>query len=344
MAHFEFGLLYSFRNPPRWKAPWPQVYDEHIRHIIEMEQAGFDTIWLTEHHFSEDGYLPQMATMTAALAMVTSRVTLAQAIIELPLHHPVALAEQLAIADILSHGRVRVGVGLGRMNYDWRDSFRHEGMVFGASLEPKVRARMFQEQIEILRKCWADGTFQHTGEFYDFPPIEVTPKPAQAGGPEIWFGVGDQARKAIDRAARMGQGWTGFPGGLDNYLNKVREVGRMAEAGKAVVFMPQLPADDPEAMNARYGEHLAYIPNWYNPGGTLDVPGWEEPDAPPVTGWFAEPAVIARQLDALRARGATGALWFAPFAGRSALEASPIMADIITKVKPLMRRLAGEGA
>lgn len=340
MSDFEFGLLYSFRNPPRWHAPWEQVYDQHIRHIVEMEQAGFDTIWLTEHHFSDDGYLPQMATMTAALAMVTKRVTIGQAIIELPLHHPVALAEQLAIADILSHGRVRVGVGLGRMNYDWRDSFRHEGMVFGASLDAKVRARMFEEQINILRKCWADGPFKHHGEFYDFPQIDVTPKPVQAGGPEIWFGVGDQARKAVDRAARMGQGWTGFPGGLDNYLNKVREHGRMAEAGKAVVFMPQLPADDPEAMNARYGEHLAYIPNWYNPGGPLTTPAWDEPNAEPIVGWFAEPEVIARQLDQMRARGATGALWFAPFAGVSALEASPIFADLITKVKPLMGRIA----
>ncbi len=336
MAKFEFGLLYSFRNPPRWHAPWAQVYDQHIRHIVEMEQAGFDTIWLTEHHFSEDGYLPQMATMTAALAMVTKKVTLAQAIIELPLHHPVSLAEQLAIADILSHGRVRVGVGLGRMNYDWRESFRHEGMVFGASLDAKVRARMFQEQIEILRKCWADGAFKHQGEFYDFPAIDVTPKPVQQDGPEIWFGVGDQAKKAIDRAARMGQGWTGFPGGLDNYLNKVKECGRMAEAGKAVVFMPQLPADDPEAMNVKYGEHLAYIPNWYNPGGRLELPAWEDPNAPANPGWFAEPAVIAKQLDDLRARGATGALWFAPFAGINALETSALFAEIIAKVKPLM--------
>jgi alkanesulfonate monooxygenase SsuD/methylene tetrahydromethanopterin reductase-like flavin-dependent oxidoreductase (luciferase family) len=108
------------------------------------------------------------------------------------------MAEQIAVADILSHGRVRMGVGLGRMNFEWRDSFRHEGMVFGASLDRKERARMFEEQIEILKKCWAAGPFKHKGEFYDFPEIDVTPKPAQAGGPEIWFGVGS--------------GWTGGPG------------------------------------------------------------------------------------------------------------------------------------
>lgn len=337
MRDFEFGLLYSFRNPPRWQAPWQQVYDQHIQHIIEMERVGFDTIWLTEHHFSEDGYLPQLATLTAALAMVTQRVTLGQAIVELPLHHPVAMAEQMAIADILSHGRVRMGVGLGRMNYDWRPSFLHEGMVFGAPLDRKARARMFEEQIGILRKCWADGPFKHTGPCYDLPEIEVTPKPVQPGGPEIWFGVGDQATRALDRAARMGQGWTGFAGGLDNYLARVKAHGRMAEAGKAVVFMHQLPADDPEAMNARYGEHLAYIPNWYNPGGQLELPAWKEPDAPAAPSWFAEPAEIARQLEALRARGATGALWFAPIAGVNALDVVPIFSDLILKVKRLMQ-------
>ena len=148
---FEFGLLYSFRDPPQWSVGWKQCYDDHLAHIAEMEQVGFDTIWLTEHHFSEDGYLPSLAVMSAAIAMRTSRVRIGHAIIELPLHHPVALAEDLAVADILSGGRLRVGVGLGRMN-DWRPSFAHEGLVFGAPLDGRGRAPVFQEYIEILQK------------------------------------------------------------------------------------------------------------------------------------------------------------------------------------------------
>lgn len=87
---------------------------------------------------------------------------------------------------------------------------------------------------------------------------------------------------------------------------------------------------------AKYGEHLAYIPNWYNPGGRLELPAWKDPNAPANPGWFAEPAVIAKQLDELRARGANGALWLAPFAGVNALESSALFAEVITKVKPLM--------
>src|SRR3954453_24043509 len=262
---FELGLLYSFRNPPRWPLPMKQVYDDTLAHIVDMETAGFATIWVTEHHFSEDGYLPSLAIMTATIAALTSRVTIGQCIVELPLHHPVALAEDLAVADIVSGGRVRAGVGLGRMNFDWRRSFEHEGLVFGASNVGRDRARMFEEQIEILKRCWADEPFSFKGVFYDFPVIDVTRKPLQKGGREIWFGVGDQAKKPLDRAARLGHGWSGGPGGLENYLNKVREHGRMAEAGKAVVFVNQLPAEDPEAMEAKYGEHLDYIPRWYRP-------------------------------------------------------------------------------
>ena len=324
---FDFGLLYSFRNPPRWHMDWKRVYDETIEHIVAMEDAGFDTIWLTEHHFSEDGYLPSLAVMSAAIAMRTTRVTVGHSIIELPLHHPVALAEDIAVADILSGGRIRMGVGLGRMN-DWRPSFAHEGMVFGAPLNARDRAPIFQEQIEILKLCWGDGPFEYDGTYFQFPEINVMPKPLQPGGPKIYFGVGDQAKKALDRAARMGHGWTGDKGGLENYLGKVKENGREAEASNAVIFVNHVPAEDPEAMEAKYGEHLAYILQWYAPDGP-PIPG-------PEGGWFAEPSVVAAELDEARERGATGALWFAPIAGISPIDAIPIYASIINDVKPLM--------
>jgi alkanesulfonate monooxygenase SsuD/methylene tetrahydromethanopterin reductase-like flavin-dependent oxidoreductase (luciferase family) len=333
---FEFGLLYSFRNPPRWHMDQKRVYDETLEHIVAMEAAGFDTIWLTEHHFSEDGYLPSLAIMSTALAMRTTRVTIGHAIVELPLHHPVAMAEDIAVADILSGGRLRMGVGLGRMNHDWRPSFAHEGMVFGASLDRRTRARQFEEQVEILRLCWADEPFSYSGEFYDFPEINVTPKPLQPGGPEIWFGVGDQAKRALDRAARMGDGWTGAIAGLDSYYAKVREHGRMEQAGKADIGIRHLPASDPEAMEAKYAEHLEYVTNWYNPGGRITTVWSSNDDRAAASAWFVEPAVIAGELDEARARGATGMHVFAPIAGVSPLETIGLFADFISEVKPLM--------
>ncbi len=334
---FELGLLYSFRDPPQWSVGWKQCYDDHLAHIVEMEQAGFDTIWLTEHHFSEDGYLPSLAVMSAAIAMRTSRVRIGHAIIELPLHHPVALAEDLAVADILSGGRLRVGVGLGRMN-DWRPSFAHEGLVFGAPLHGRERAPVFQEYIEILRKCWANGPFQHTGERFQLPEIDVTPKPLQPNGPPVWFGVGDQNPRALDRAARLGDGWIGGVGGVTRYLAKVRQYGREADAGRAVVFASHLPARDPEAMEAKYAQHLEYIPRWYNPNGPVTSPGWGSGGRDRFR-WFVEPEALAKELDEVRALGATGALWFAPFVGVSPPESSPFFAGLIEEVKPLMKEV-----
>jgi alkanesulfonate monooxygenase SsuD/methylene tetrahydromethanopterin reductase-like flavin-dependent oxidoreductase (luciferase family) len=332
MGDFEFGLLYSFRNPVQWRMDQKQFYDETMQHIVAMEDAGYDTIWITEHHFWADGYLPSLAPMTAAIAMVTKKVWIGHSIVELPLHHPVAMAEDVAVADILSGGRVRMGVGLGRMNFDWRKSFEDEGLVFGAPNVGRDRARMMEEQVEILQKCWADEPFSYKGEFYDFPEIDVTPKPLQKGGPEIWFGVGDQARKPLERAVRMGNGWIGSIGGLENYYDQVRAQDRMQEAGKVVVSLLQLPAKDPEAMNAKYGEHMAYVLNWYNPNGQLTTTD----GALTATEWFVEPSVIAKQLDEARARGATGCWWFAPFAGVPPMETVEVFSEIITGVKPLM--------
>lgn len=322
---FDFGLLYSFRNPPVWPVPQKQLYDETLEHIVEMEQVGFDTIWLSEHHFSEDGYLPSLAIMSAAIAMRTTRAWIGHAIIELPLHHPVSLAEDIAVADILSGGRIRMGVGLGRMT-DWRPSYAHEGMVFGAPLNVRDRESVFEEQVEILQKCWRDEAFEHTGTYYQFPKINVTPKPLQPEGPQIWFGA--EKPRALDRAARMAHGWTGSESGLETYLEKVKAYGRAAGAANAIISMFRFPADDPEAMEAKYRKHLDYIPLWYGLNADALVP----PDGR----YFAEPFVVAEELDALRARGATGARWFAPFAGASPSEANPIFASIIEDVKPLM--------
>ena len=174
--------------------------------------------------------------------------------------------------------------------------------------------------------CWGDGPFEYDGTYFQFPEINVMPKPLQPAG----------RRSTSESAIRPKRRWTGGAYGtwLDrrqgrsNYLGKVKENGREAEASNAVIFVNHVPAEDPEAMEAKYGEHLAYILQWYAPDGP-PIPG-------PEGGWFAEPSVVAAELDEARERGATGALWFAPIAGISPIDAIPIYASIINDVKPLM--------
>jgi alkanesulfonate monooxygenase SsuD/methylene tetrahydromethanopterin reductase-like flavin-dependent oxidoreductase (luciferase family) len=235
----------------------------------------------------------------------------------------VALAEQLAVCDILCGGRLRVGVGMGRMN-DWRPSYAHEGLTFGAPLTAKDRAPVFEEHVQVMKKCWQPGPFKHSGTYYDFPEIDVTPKPLQRGGPEVWFGVGP-ARSALRRAARLGNGLNNGVGAIVPYLEEVRAQGRMAEAGKVTIVAPHYPARDPERAEAMFGEHIDYLWHWY-----------KMPENPWAAPHFLEPAEVARELREAKELGATGAWWFAPFSGAVPSETVEIYETIINDVKPLV--------
>jgi len=95
----DMGLMFSFRNPAAWRRPFPDVYRDELALIQYAEELGYDTIWLTEHHFSDDGYSPSIITLAAAIAARTERVRIGFNLLLLPLHNAVAVAE-----DILSPG------------------------------------------------------------------------------------------------------------------------------------------------------------------------------------------------------------------------------------------------
>ena len=104
--------------------PWPQLYRETLDQACYAEELGFDSIWLSEHHFSEEGYLPSLTAMLGALAQRTSRVRLGTAVLLAPLHHPLRLAEDLAVVDQLSGGRLDVGLAPGYKPDEFADPRR----------------------------------------------------------------------------------------------------------------------------------------------------------------------------------------------------------------------------
>jgi probable F420-dependent oxidoreductase len=186
------GVWYDFRNPARWRVPWPQLYRETLDQAAYAEQLGFSSIWLSEHHFSEEGYLPALMAMLGALAERTSRVRLGTAVLLAPLHHPLRLAEDFAVLDQLSGGRLNVGLAPGYKP----DEFAVLGV------PKRERGARTDETIEILQRAWRSEPFSYAGQHFQFEDVVIAPPPVQQPGPPIW--VGGNSLAAARRAARHG--------------------------------------------------------------------------------------------------------------------------------------------
>src|SRR6187549_1801283 len=104
------GLFFDLRNPPGWRRPWAAHYRQTIERIAEIERLGADAIWLTEHHGWEDGYLSQPLTLAAAVAGRTERIRIGTGITIAPLRHPAHIAEEAALVDVISNGRLELGL------------------------------------------------------------------------------------------------------------------------------------------------------------------------------------------------------------------------------------------
>jgi probable F420-dependent oxidoreductase len=185
-----------------------RTFAQEYREIVELgrlaETLGFDSLWVSEHHGSSDGYLPSLLPMLAALASATERVQLGTGVMLTPFHHPLRLAEDAAAVDQLSDGRLILGLGLG-----WRDE---EFRMFDVPVRKRVGRT--SETVEILRKAWTGERFSHQGRSFSFDRVLVTPPPAQEGGPPIY--LGGFVEEAVRRAGRLGDGYIRSRGGLED--------------------------------------------------------------------------------------------------------------------------------
>ena len=188
----KFGVgYYSLQSPPHHPRPHRELYAEMLEEISAADQMGFDSAWLTEHHFLTDGYCPSLLVTAAAIAARTKNIRIGTGVLLMPLHNPVRIAEDAAVVDLISGGRLILGLGLG---------YRQEEFAgFGRSLRER-KGRM-EESIEILQKSWADKPFSLDGKYYKVENSSVTPKPVQKPIP-IWIGAFTEP--AIRRAARIG--------------------------------------------------------------------------------------------------------------------------------------------
>jgi alkanesulfonate monooxygenase SsuD/methylene tetrahydromethanopterin reductase-like flavin-dependent oxidoreductase (luciferase family) len=250
----DFGLLLAFRNPLQWRRPFADIYREHVDQAVYAEELGYDTIWTTEHHFAEDGWSPSLLPILAGIATRTTRIRLGTFIIVLPFHHPVRVAEDAATVDILSNGRLDLGVGQGY----WLSEFASFG------ISRKQRVSRLTEGLNIIQKCFTEDSFSYAGKYWQLERIELSPKPVQQPGPPIW--VAAMAENSVRRAARMGYHLAGS-GGADLqqfYDDELVKLGRRVEDHHIAQLRAVYIAETREQAWDDCEKHLHYMMSLYD--------------------------------------------------------------------------------
>ncbi|HXQ52507.1 MAG TPA: LLM class flavin-dependent oxidoreductase [Stellaceae bacterium] len=173
---FDYYILNVYL--PDRDGPPQMLYDKWTEQVLLAEQLGYDTLWLTEHHFRNfGGMCPNPQLLLAAMAARTRRIRLGTAVTVLPLHHPLRIAEDMAMLDLISGGRLELGIGRGMPQAEYE--------IFGARWEDS-QARL-EEAIAVIRRAWTGDPFQWQGTHYNYArPITLLPPPLQRPHPPIW--------------------------------------------------------------------------------------------------------------------------------------------------------------
>ena len=173
----KFGYYLINTYVPELDGPSPELYAHWLEQIDAAEDLGFDSLWVTEHHFRLfGGMMPNPQLLLTAAAQRTRRLRLGSSVSLVPMHHPIRIAEDFAMLDLLSNGRVNFGAGRGMSS--------HEYAVFGEDWST-AQARLLEE-LEIIRRAWTDEVLEWDGEYYHYPSVTVRPKPSQQPHPPIY--------------------------------------------------------------------------------------------------------------------------------------------------------------
>jgi alkanesulfonate monooxygenase SsuD/methylene tetrahydromethanopterin reductase-like flavin-dependent oxidoreductase (luciferase family) len=216
-----FGTFFFFQAAPG--LTHADVVHRELEQMEWTEELGFDQIWLTEHHFIDYGLAVDPASLASAAASRTRRVRIGLAAAILPFHHPLRLAEQMALIDIISKGRLDVGVGRGKRPAEFK----------GYHVPQQENRERFDEAVDVILKAWTEERFSHEGRFFTIGETRVIPKPWQRPHPPVYQVCGSD--DGIESSAA--RGWpmlnsllTGPVDQLvkrrDSYLTALRKHGR----------------------------------------------------------------------------------------------------------------------
>lgn len=312
MTALQINVSFDMRSP-EWATPTQELYHAAIEMAAFADRIGVSRIGLMEHHGSDDGYLPQPFTLCAAMAAVTSRVGFNLGAVILPLHDPVAVAEQLAILDLISDGRVNVIFGAGYLP--------HEFAMFGKSL--KDRAKLMDSGVELILRALHGERFEHEGR-----PVFVRPLPKSVPNDIIMVGGGVPA--SARRAARHDVGFGPMrPDIVDLYLSECERLGRPPrQYWRPVPGMPLAIhlCEDPEQGWQAIERHAVHVITEYAKWAEMEgdasnspFKGLTDPAALKQAGLFAAwtPEQLIERIPQLPPRGTMG---FQPLLGGLAPE------------------------
>ncbi len=242
-----FGIGHDFRNFDPSKRTFAEVYARSLERIVYAEELGYDYVFMGEHHLTIDGHAPSLFPIFGAVAARTSRIRMNTYVFLLPLHHPLAVAEDVTAVDLLSGGRMELGVGLGYR--------AEEFAAFG--VDRNSRGSLMDESCEILLRAWTEDDWSFSGRHFQLRHITLVPKPVQQPHPPLWISARNQ--RAARRAARL----------------RAR-----------LMIAPAPYTDDPSAVYRAYADALRDAgedPSHYEVMGSFTVhvlaPGEEPPDA-----------------------------------------------------------------
>lgn len=240
------GLLYDMANPAHVGRAPAEFYAHELGQIERAEALGIDGVWFTEHHFTTD-YICSPIVMMAAAAARTRTIRIGTGILIPSLYHPVRLAEDLAVVDVLSNGRLELGAGLG-----WS---LEEFATFG--VETGQRVSVVREALEVLRLAWTQESFSFHGRHFDFDDVRVEPKPVQKPYPTIWGGA-----STVDGASRVARWrlpllWVD-PVVSRGYLDAWAAQGFPADEARIDGYINMFVCDDPEATWPKVRENFLY--------------------------------------------------------------------------------------
>ncbi len=231
------GVVHDFRNTPETGLDNASLYAALMEQVTWLDGLGLDLVWFTEHHFMDDGYLPSWIPLASAMAARTKNARFSCDVCLLPFNHPIRLAEDLAVLDNLSGGRVELGVGMGYAPHEFR----------GFGLPVSRRVSLTDEGIAVLKLCFAGEKFSFAGKRYNFQDVTIRPGYVQAGGPPLWVAAMSEA--GAQRAARFDTNL--LPQGprstvLDPWRRELAASGRDPGQYRVGIIRSCLVTDDPE--------------------------------------------------------------------------------------------------